>query len=125
MSGLEVPETDKRSAQRLRVLKQGKILLSNNLSVRDCTVRDLSETGAKLLCPDPGAIPNEFRLVLIAERQMREPRRHNAPRAHADRTEAGRKRRNAGIGVGHQRQWLSLRQGRRERGEGRARRCDE
>ena len=72
MSGLEVPETNKRSAQRLRVLKQGKILLSNNLSVIDCTVRDLSETGAKLLCPDPGAIPNEFRLVLVAERQMRD-----------------------------------------------------
>lgn len=70
------PENDvkvnQRSAQRQRVLKQGKILLSNNMTVIDCTLRDLSETGAKLLCGDAGAIPNEFRLVLTAERSMRD-----------------------------------------------------
>lgn len=72
MSGLETPEANKRVRLRQRVLKQGKILLSNNLTVIDCTIRDISETGAKLVCPDAGAIPNEFRLVLITERMMRD-----------------------------------------------------
>ncbi len=65
-------ETNKRTARRQRVLKQGKILLSNGMSVIDCTVRDVSETGAKLLCADPGAIPNEFRLVFASDRVMRD-----------------------------------------------------
>jgi hypothetical protein len=72
MPGQDSLETNKRAAQRLRVLKQGKILLPNNMTIIDCTVRDLSETGAKLLCSDPGAIPNEFRLVLTADRMMRD-----------------------------------------------------
>ena len=72
MSVQDGVETNKRVAPRQRVLKQGKILLPNNMTVIDCTVRDLSETGAKLLCPDPGAIPNEFRLVTTADRTMRD-----------------------------------------------------
>jgi hypothetical protein len=63
---------ENRVTRRQRVLKQGKILLSNDKTVIDCTLRDLSETGAKLLCGDPGAIPNEFRLVLTADRSMRD-----------------------------------------------------
>ena len=62
---------NQRHARRQRVLKQGKILLPNGLTVIDCTVRDMSETGAKLLCPDPGAIPNDFKLVFTADRTMR------------------------------------------------------
>lgn len=65
-------DTNKRNAPRQRVLKQGKILLSNNMTVLDCMIRNLSETGAKLLCADPGAIPNEFRLVTTADRMMRD-----------------------------------------------------
>jgi hypothetical protein len=72
MPGQDSPENNKRVAQRQRVLKQGKMLFSNNMTLIDCTIRDLSTTGAKLLCADPGAIPNEFRLVFIAERQMRD-----------------------------------------------------
>ena len=72
MSGQEAPEVNKRVARRQRVLKQAKILLTNNMTVIDCVVRDLSETGARLLCADPGAIPNEFRLVFTAERLMRD-----------------------------------------------------
>lgn len=65
-------EENKRKSPRLRVLKQGKILLANNLTVIDCTIRDLSDTGAKVLCGDAGAIPNTFRLVFTADRTMRE-----------------------------------------------------
>jgi hypothetical protein len=68
------PETgiEKRVARRQKVLKHGKILLPNGLTVLDCTLRDMSATGAKLIVGDPGAIPNTFRLVLTAERTMRE-----------------------------------------------------
>jgi hypothetical protein len=72
MSAPEPSDTNNREKQRQRVLKQGKMLLPNNMSTIDCTVRDLSDTGAKLLCADPGAIPNEFRLVLTTERIMRD-----------------------------------------------------
>jgi hypothetical protein len=72
MPGQDNPEDNKRVARRSRVLKQGKMLLPNNMTLLDCTVRDLSETGAKLICSDPGAIPNEFRLVFTADRMMRD-----------------------------------------------------
>lgn len=65
-------EAEQRSARRQRVLKQGKILLSNDLTVIDCAVRDLSETGAKLVCAGHGAVPRCFRLVLTADRTMRD-----------------------------------------------------
>lgn len=68
----EVSEENRRRARRLRVLKQGKILLPNGMTVIDCTVRDLSETGARLVCGDSGAIPRTFRLVFPADRSMRE-----------------------------------------------------
>ena len=71
MSEPQDPAANQRAARRHRVLKQGKILLPNGLTVIDCTVRDMSATGAKLLCPDPGAIPNDFKLVLTADRTMR------------------------------------------------------
>jgi hypothetical protein len=72
MSEAGTEASNKRAAQRHKVLKQGKILLSNNLTVIDCTIRDVSDTGAKLLCADMGAIPNEFRLVFTADRLMRD-----------------------------------------------------
>ena len=74
MPGQDSPDTNNRTARRLRVLKQGKMLLPNNMTVLDCGVRDVSDTGARLLCGDPGAIPNEFRLVFTADRQMRDVR---------------------------------------------------
>lgn len=67
-----VIEENKRAARRVRVLKQGKMLLPNGMTVIDCQIRDLSETGARLLCGDPGAIPNTFRLVFPSDRTMRE-----------------------------------------------------
>ena len=71
MSETQDLSANKRDARRARVLKQGKILLPNGLTLIDCIVRDISETGAKLLCPDPGAIPNDFKLVFTADRTMR------------------------------------------------------
>ena len=71
MSG-EPPDKDHRAAQRQRVLKQGKILFPNNMSVMNCTIRDVSATGAKLLCGEPATVPDEFRLVTPADNMVRD-----------------------------------------------------
>ena len=63
---------EQRIARRQRVLKEGKILLAKSLSIIDCTIRDLSETGARPICGDQAAIPSEFRLVTKADNLMRD-----------------------------------------------------
>lgn len=65
-------ENQQRIAKRQRVLKQGKIVFLNNLSVVDCMIRDLSESGAKLICDDQMAAPNEFRLVVLMDKTIRD-----------------------------------------------------
>jgi hypothetical protein len=71
-----VMEDDKneelRIARRQKVLKTGKILAPGNLAVVDCTVRDMSETGARLAVGDQMATPNEFRLVVPTDNIMRD-----------------------------------------------------
>ena len=55
----------------MRVLKGAKIVSMNQWSVVDCKVRDLSETGAKLICGDQIAVANEFRFLLPSENTIR------------------------------------------------------
>jgi len=55
---------DKRKAQRHRTLKGAKILLPGNFSLFECTVRNLSPTGAQLELASTLGIPNSFRLKL-------------------------------------------------------------
>jgi PilZ domain len=69
-----VAEENKRGAPRARVLKGAKILALDRWTVVDCTVRDISETGAKLLCGDPMAIANEVRFLLPTENTIRNAR---------------------------------------------------
>ena len=66
--------SNNRTATRSRVLKSAKIISMNQMSVLDCTVRDLSETGAKLLCADPLSVANIFRFMLPAENTIRDAR---------------------------------------------------
>lgn len=68
----EPPDDNQRKALRQRVLKQGKMLFPNNMSVMDCTIRDLSATGAKLLCSETARVPDEFRLVTPADGMVRD-----------------------------------------------------
>jgi PilZ domain len=72
MSNTDNAEINKRTAQRFRVLKQGKILLPHQLSALDCTVKDISDTGAKLICAVESITCEEFRLVITADRMMRD-----------------------------------------------------
>lgn len=55
----------------MRVLKGAKIVSMNQWSVVDCTVRDMSETGAKLICGDQVAVANEFRFLMPSENTIR------------------------------------------------------
>ena len=70
----DTTELVQRTSQRHRVLKQGKIYVASNLSIINCTVRDLSEGGAKLSCGEPTSIPKSFRLVITGETTQREAR---------------------------------------------------
>ncbi len=56
------------------MLKGAKIVGMDNWTVMDCTVRDISETGAKLLCGDPLAVANVFRFLLPTENTIRDAR---------------------------------------------------
>jgi hypothetical protein len=41
------------------------------MSVFDCTIRDMSETGARLSCEETGLLPNELQLMFHAIREVR------------------------------------------------------
>jgi hypothetical protein len=56
---------ERRCEQRQRVLKEGKVLLTDHTSV-DCVVRDLSPSGARIEFEGPIALPAEFRLRIVS-----------------------------------------------------------
>jgi hypothetical protein len=71
---------DKRAARRSRVLKDGKIVSNSLGSVVDCSVRDLSATGARIRCHDQKAVPDEFQLLVQSDNWIRPAKvvwRHN------------------------------------------------
>jgi hypothetical protein len=55
-------ETERRIAQRHRPLKAGKIILNHGSSVIDCTVRNVSATGALIAVVNAATIQPEFEL---------------------------------------------------------------
>jgi hypothetical protein len=55
--------TESRTNQRHRVLKAGKIAFNGGASVLDCTIRNISETGACLVVVNAVAVPQEFDLL--------------------------------------------------------------
>lgn len=62
---------DKRIAPRRSTLKGAKIVFNAGRSTIDCTVRNLSSTGAKLLVTSVVGIPETFDLLL--EGNSRQP----------------------------------------------------
>jgi hypothetical protein len=60
----------KRGSPRQRVLKSGKIVFAGGSISVDCTIRNLSEAGARLQVPV--AIPDRFTLVDAHARTRRE-----------------------------------------------------
>jgi two-component system cell cycle response regulator len=59
---------DKRSQQRRRALKDGRVLLAGSRITYDCAIRDMSETGARIrLQSDSIILPEQFELVFVAD----------------------------------------------------------
>jgi hypothetical protein len=56
-----------REAPRRRLLKAGRISFGGGAAAFDCTVRNLSETGAALEVASPVGIPERFTLVIEAD----------------------------------------------------------
>ena len=57
---------EQRRAPRQRVLKSGKIFYGGGSIVVDCTIRNLSATGARLQVPTSIAIPDKFEFAETA-----------------------------------------------------------
>jgi hypothetical protein len=53
---------EKRKSPRRRVLKEGKIIFADGLRVIDCTIRDMSQEGARLLIASTLGVPDTFHL---------------------------------------------------------------
>jgi hypothetical protein len=66
----ETTTNDKRIAPRHRVLKQGRLAFDGGGAV-DCTVRNLSDTGARLEVVTPVGLPESFTLVIPADKFAR------------------------------------------------------
>jgi hypothetical protein len=58
--------SDLRKVARQRVLKAGTIEIGGGGAI-DCTVRNLSETGAALDVQSPVGVPDEFVLVIASD----------------------------------------------------------
>ena len=56
------PMEERRTSPRRRVLKEGKIVFADALCLMDCTIRDMSDRGAKLIVSNTLAIPLSFQL---------------------------------------------------------------
>lgn len=62
---------DKRQDQRRRTFKGGKIFFNDDRSVIDCTVKNLSQSGAALLVESTIGIPSEFNLLISPEHVLK------------------------------------------------------
>jgi hypothetical protein len=58
------PDVERRLGSRRTTLKGGRIAFNAGRSTVDCTVRNLSNKGAKLLVNSVVGIPDSFELVL-------------------------------------------------------------
>ena len=63
---------NKRISPRQRVLKSGKIVFAGGSFSIDCTIRNVSDTGARLQVPTTVAIPDKFSLVDVQSGKRRE-----------------------------------------------------
>jgi hypothetical protein len=66
------PIDEKRVASRNRIVRNGKIVFANFKMILDCTMRDISDTGAKVIAMQPAQVPDQFRLILITDQVMRD-----------------------------------------------------
>ena len=65
----QIAVENKRVAARKRVLKTGYIVFSDNVPKLECTVRNISETGASLQVSTTIGIPNSFDVIIDGARR--------------------------------------------------------
>lgn len=58
-------KAEKRRTPRRRALKGGQISFRERSAAIDCTIRDVSETGARLIVESPIGVPENFDLVQV------------------------------------------------------------
>ncbi len=56
--------TERRRSRRQKLRVRGKLVPGNGLPMRDCTVLDISESGAKLGVGSAGDLPSDFAIML-------------------------------------------------------------
>jgi PilZ domain len=62
---------EKRAKPRRRVAKAAKMTWGDFIFVRDCALRDVSLTGARVTVKAAHEVPDEFYLIFSADRTMR------------------------------------------------------
>jgi hypothetical protein len=60
----ELYQSEQRKSRRLRRLKDGQLVFNDRKSVMNCTVRNVSERGAKLIVSEPYLVPAVFELAI-------------------------------------------------------------
>ncbi len=58
-------DTESRAEHRARTLKRGQVRIDGGKSLIDCTIRDLTETGAKLRFENVFPLPPTFELFIV------------------------------------------------------------
>jgi hypothetical protein len=66
------PVEQRRVSPRSRTLLEGHIIYNNRLSRMECTVRDLSETGARIMFEQPVKVPAQFELQIPKRKLVRQ-----------------------------------------------------
>ena len=74
MSDAKDSKEDRRRSPRRRVLKRGKALLHNHTTLFDCTIRDQSIGGARLIMAHAISLPREFKLFNVSDNETRDVR---------------------------------------------------
>ena len=63
------PVNDQRRASRKRVLYEGRVVFNNRYSIIECTIRDISATGAKIAFPHTTPLLPEVELEIFKTQQ--------------------------------------------------------
>jgi hypothetical protein len=75
---------ERRRYRGHRVLKRGKVFLHDHSTIIDCTVRDVSDGGARLQIGHFCILPSRFRLGFVSDGSIRETFEVRAVWRHAD-----------------------------------------
>jgi hypothetical protein len=75
---------ERRRYRRHRVLKRGKAILHDKSTIIDCTIRDVSDGGARLQIGQFCIVPSRFRLGFVSDGVIRETFEVSVVWRHAD-----------------------------------------